>query len=405
MGYIIKREESKEVSSANTWLLIYGRRKTGKTFLLRNLCGFPHYYLVKRDLSILSSEKTISKKELIRETKALLKENKSVVIDEFQRLKESDLEELTTLHPKGRLILSGSSLKVVKKIFEPRSPLLGFFTPTKIGFIAPRDIIHEMSDDLDPIALIEAATFIREPWLIPFYKGENVLKFIYKVITKSRYIITALTGEIFTEEERELTRKYEAILRLVGAGVWNTQELTSILYSRELIPSPSPTHIIQYLKNLEEMDLVESIKLHKSKKKYYRLLSSMMGVYYYLDSRYDVSHRNVSIGEIKPTLGKLMNMEIQNFVGDLFARLYEGRKEYYVSPSKEVDFIITKRNRVEVIGEVKWKKVSNRDLEKFKDKSEGMYGRRILICKETEVMDEEIDIIDARRLVSLVKKT
>ena len=402
MDYIIERGESDKIREESIWLLIYGRRKTGKTFLLRHLCGFTHYYLVKKDLSIFAPEKTISKKELLRECKRLLLGNKSVVIDEFQRLKESDIEELTTLHPKGRLILCGSSMRIVKKIFEPRSSLLGFFTPLRIGFIRPKDIFLEMSTSLDPVKLVEASTFLREPWLIPLFRGENALRFVYRIITRSRYVITALTGEIFTEEERELTRKYEAILRLVGAGVWNTQELASILYSRELIPSPSPTHIIQYLKNLEEMDLVESIKLHRSKKKYYRLLSPIMNIYYYLDSKYDIGSREVSFSEVRPTLQRLIDMEIQNFIADLFASLYDGRKEYYVSPSKEVDFIITKRNRVEVVGEVKWKKLSRRDLEIFSEKTKEMYGKKVLICKEAEIRDEAVDIVDSRKLISLV---
>ena len=401
MGYIIRRKESEEIGGEDTWLLLYGRRKTGKTFLLRNLCGFANYYLVKKDLSILVREKTISKKELMTECRELLLQDKSVVIDEFQRLKEADLEELTTLHPRGRLILAGSSLRIVKKIFEPRSPLLGFFSPMKIGFIAPKDIISGLSDHLDPVSLIEAATFLREPWLIPFYDGENISRFIHKIIAKTGYVITALTGEIFTEEERELTRKYEAILRLIGAGVWNTQELTSILYSRELIPSPSPTHILQYMKNLEEMDLLESLKLYRSKKKYYRLLSPLMNIYYYLDSKYAVSNRDVSFDEVSPTLQRLVNTEIQNFVGDLFAWLYDGRKEYYVSPTEEVDFIITRRNRVEVVGEVKWKRLGKRDIRTFKEKTRDMHGKKVLICKEAQIRDDEIDIVDSRRLISL----
>ena len=115
---------------------------------------------------------------------------------------------------------------------------------------------------------------------------------------------------------------------MIGEGIWNTKELTSILYSRKLIPDPSPTHLIQYLKNLEEMELVESIKLYKTKGRYYRLISPLMNIYYYLDSRYDISNRTISLEEIRPTLQNIINLEIQNFIADLFAEIYEGRKEY-----------------------------------------------------------------------------
>ena len=372
--------------------------------MLRDLCKFERYYTVKKDLSIVCKEKTLTIDGCVDEIKKLLSENKTVVLDEFQRLNESVLEELSLVHPKGRLIVSGSSLRIVKKIFEPKSPLLGFFMPMKIGLINPTDTIKGIkeSDNEKRIAL---ATFIREPWIIPLYNKENIVEYVYEIISKSRYTITALIGEIFTEEERELTKKYEAIIRLIGSGIWNTKQLTSLLYGKKLIPDPSPTHVIQYLKNLEEMEIVESIKLHKAKGRYYRLISPIMNVYYYIESRYDISNRAVSLEEIKPTLEKLINLEIQNFVADIFAELHKGRKEYSVAPDKEVDFIITIRNKPAIIGEVKWKKVSQSDIQKFLKNTERMRGKRILICKSGDKEDKDVEILDARQVVEWVLKT
>lgn len=402
MDYIIERTNAKLVAKEKHWLLLYGRRKVGKTFLLRNLCKFKNYYTIKKDLTVFSDKGKLSIDELKEEVKKLLSKNQIVVIDEFQRLDESIIEELSLLHPKGRLILSGSSLRIVKKVFEPKSALLGFFTPIKISFIDPSDIILKLNGQLKDETVIELSTFLREPWIIPLYNKEKTLDFVYKLITQSKQIITALIGEIFTEEERELTKKYEAILSLIGSGIWNTRDLTSILYSRKLIPEPSQTHIIQYIKNLEEMELVESIKLHKSKGNYYRLSSPLMNIYYYLDSRYDISNRIISFEEIKPTLQKLINLEIQNFIGDLFAELYGGRKEYYISQDKEVDFIITKRNKSEIIGEVKWKKIKLEDINKFKKNSERLYGKRILFCKGAEVEGKDIEILLPKNIISRI---
>ncbi len=404
MGYIIKRSEINRIKIEKHWILLYGRRKVGKTFLLKDLCKFKNYYYIKKDLSILSNQETISTQTMIQETKKLLLDNQLVVIDEFQRLNETVLEDLSILHPKGKLILSGSSLRVIKKIFEPRSALLGFFTPFKIGFISPSDTLLNLQKSLKDNLLIELSTFLREPWLIPIYNNEELIKFIYKLINESKHIITALIGEIFTEEERELTKKYEAILNLIGSGIWNTKELTSILYSRGIISEPSPTHIIQYIKNLEEMELVESIKLHKSKGRYYRLFSPLMNIYYYLDSRYDISDRVISFEEVKPTLQKLINLEIQNFIADLFSEIYDGRKEYFISQDKEVDFVITKRNKPELIGEVKWKEIDQTDINKFKKNSERLYGKKIMICKGSVTKDKDIEILPPNKLMLLLQK-
>lgn len=404
MGYIITRSDAERIKSEKHWILLYGRRKVGKTFLLRELCRFEHYYTVKKDLSVISPRKTISIETMLEEVKNLLSNNQTIVIDEFQRLNEGVFEELSLLHPKGKLILSGSSLRIIKKFFEPKSPLLGFFTPMKIGFIRPSDIVLHLPKTIPDALRIELCTFLREPWTIPIYNNQETLKFIYGLVTLSKPIITGLIGEIFTEEERELTKKYEVILNLIGAGIWNTKKLTSALYTKNLIPDPSPTHLIQYLKNLEEMELVESINLYKTKGRYYRLTSPLMTIYYYLDSRYNISSREASLEEIRPTLQKLINLEIQNFIADLFAEIYEGRKEYFVSHDQEVDFIITQRNKPELIGEVKWKTAEKKDIIKFMKNSERFNGPKVLVCKSAKIKDNALEIIGPKELIALVKK-
>lgn len=398
MDYIVKRKESEEIKKEKSWLMIYGRRKTGKTFLLRRLCKFDNYYLIKKDLNILSDTKIKNAAELVKEVNDLLKQKKSVVIDEFQRLDESLIEEIVQFHPKGRLILSGSSLRIAKKIFASNSPLLGFFTPMKIGLIRPSDILKELKN-LRAEERIEFSTFLREPWLIPLYNKEDITGFVYKIVVKSRYILSSLIGEIFSEEERELSKKYASILSLIGAGVWGTKELTNNLYNRNLIPDPSPTHVIQYLKNLEEMELVESIKLYKSNNKYfYRLRSPIMNVYYYLEDRYNITNREVDLEEIKPTLGKLINFEIQNFLADFFAEKFSGRKEYFISPLKEIDFIITQRNKPIAVGEVKWKKIVQSDVENFKTSSADFFCRKILIGKHG-IKSEQVEVLDSEGII------
>ncbi|MDI6655808.1 MAG: AAA family ATPase [Candidatus Hydrothermarchaeota archaeon] len=387
MDYIIKRKEAGDVEKEKSWLLVYGRRKTGKTFLLRNFCRLDGYFLVKRDLSIFSDEKQITLGEMSKAVKELLNRGKRVAIDEFQRLDESFLEEFTLLHPKGKLVISGSSMRIVKKFFEPRSALLGFFTPMKIGFISPMDVLSELKEKFTPAEAIELATFVREPWLIPLFGGENITEFVYKVVTKSKVIISSLIGEVFGEEERELSKKYEAILSLIGSGVWNTKEIASIMYSRRLIPDPSVTNILQYIKNLEEMGLLEGIKIFNSKSNFYRLSSPIMNIYYYLESRYNISNREVSLEEVKPTLERLINLEIQNFIADFFAEKNNGRKEYYMSPQKEFDFVITRRNRLEIVGEVKWKKVEAQDVEKFRKNTEDLSGRKVIIFKHGKLKE------------------
>jgi len=144
MSYItqIIRNETRSLEQKG-WILLYGRRKTGKTYLLRNLYSPDIYILVKRDLS-LWSDPEMDITSISRDVRSLLNQGKTVVIDEFQRMDEGVLEEITRAHPDGKLILSGSSFRVVEKVFSPGSPLLGFFRPLRIDLISAEDIVRNL---------------------------------------------------------------------------------------------------------------------------------------------------------------------------------------------------------------------------------------------------------------------
>lgn len=377
---IIRSEQSK--LQQRGWILLYGRRKVGKTYLLRRIYDPDVYILIKRDRSLWSEDLSVDIPSLSLQVRQQLKEGNTVVIDEFQRLKQSMLEEITLSHPKGKLILSGSSLRVVNNVLAPNSPLLGFFTPIKLGLISPQDMITSLSSKFTPAKVIEASTFLRDPWLIPFYEGETMQKFLYRVVTQFPETITSLIGEIFKEEERKITGKYEAILSLVGAGTWKAKEIASILYNRNVITEPSSSHINQYLKNLRGMDVLDSYRIYHSKTKFNRLKSPVMNIFYYLDDRYNIAERQTSLQEIKPTLHKLLALEIQNFCADLFSSLYEGRKEYFIGPHKEIDFIITQRDSPVCIGEVKWGVLQANHLQRFKEVTNDFACEKTIIAKE-----------------------
>jgi len=66
-----------------------------------------------------------------------------------------------------------------------------------------------------------------------------------------------------------------------------------------------------------------------------------MEAFFYLADRYRFEEVDVSFEEVLPAMEKLRNLSIQNFIADLFASICNGKKEYFVTPSKEIDFIIT----------------------------------------------------------------
>ena len=86
----IPRSEAEEINAIPGWVLLYGRRKVGKTFLLRHFVPHDAYFSVRRDGSVLFEgppmESVGSPTLLMERVGALLRAGRTVVMDEFQRL-------------------------------------------------------------------------------------------------------------------------------------------------------------------------------------------------------------------------------------------------------------------------------------------------------------------------------
>lgn len=405
---IIHRDEADEIKKIPGWVLIYGRRKIGKTFLIKNFLDYDVFFRVNRDGSIGAEKFVITNisniDDFAKAATELLSSNKTVVIDEFQRLPESVLERISTVHPKGKLIFSGSSMRVVKKMFGGKSPLLGLAMQYKLGLIKPVNMLRELSKIIGALQAVELAPYLADAWTIPFLRKEGEsAKNLYEILKYSKFTIPALVGEIFTEDEREFTRMYEAVLRLMGAGEWNYKNIASILAGRKLIDRADSSLVLPYIKNMVAMGLVEPLSLYSSKKKIYRLSSPIMEAFFYLDDKYDFEEAEVSFEEVKPAIEKLRSLAIQNFIGDLFAQAYNGKKEYYSTPSNELDFIITVRNKPVLTGEVKWGKYDNTDVKKFLDKSSFLDTEKVFVTKKKkETKIEGVKIMDVGDILAMV---
>ena len=154
------------------------------------------------------------------------------------------------------------------------------------------------------------------------------------------------------------------------------------------------------------MGLIETLPLYNSKKRMYKLSSAIFDLYYYLEDRYNIKERSVSFDEAKPTFEKMKNLAIQDFFGELFAQLYNGRKEYFVTADTEIDFMITSRNKLILICEVKWGEYSQEDIQKFKLKTSNYTAKKLIIVKNKKShmndKEDEIEILDAKDIIEIV---
>ncbi|MBC7130941.1 AAA family ATPase, partial [Candidatus Bathyarchaeota archaeon] len=246
-NFIVKRSEEHTLKVLKGWLLVYGRRKTGKTFLLRRIFPEAKYFVLTRSGYFLVEENNafspLNVGEAVKLAGSLLDQGETVILDEFQRLPDRFWEEIALHHPNGRLIACGSSLGITKKVFDRRSPLLGLLAPFRVDLIKYSDAVAATKNVCQSLkdALLWGL-IIRDPWIIPMLSLE---KDIYgEVCSKLPYFLASssgLVGEVFEEEERSLTRVYDAVLRLTGEGIWKPSEISGILTSNNLISGGLPT--------------------------------------------------------------------------------------------------------------------------------------------------------------------
>ena len=386
------RNETSELEKVQTWVLLYGRRKTGKTYLLRNSVPYDVYFHVRIDGSITNyGEGTdIDQEYLMKNLSKLLKEDKTIVIDEFQRLPERFYDDVSLLHPDGKLILTGSSLKIVNKVMSRNSPLLGMLYPLHLSIIDPIDIVRSFPEDLSLERAFELAPFLQDPWTIPLLEGNWEISSLVRAIPA---IVPGLIGEVFTLEEKELSRTYEAILAMIGSGETDTKRIANVLFTRGIISNPGSNYISPYVRNMEKMGLIRQDRYWKGRGIRYSLISAPMELYHFLNSRYDLEIRQVSFSEIQPTVEMYVTRAVERFIGDLLARIHDGRIELIKRPDREIDILITKRNRPVLVAEVKWGHVNNKDISNFKGKVEDFHCEKAIFSKERFEDDEVMSLI------------
>jgi hypothetical protein len=400
----VERRISDDIEANPSWSMIYGRRKVGKTYLVDKFVSHDVFFTVRVDRSINARGIDVPNvgdlNAFVRIVTRLLEEDKTVVIDEFQRLPMVVMEDISRAHPNGRLILTGSSMRVVERYTGRNSPLLALVRPFRLGLIRPSDILVSLADRMSPEKALSTAPILRDPWTIPYSTSSNLLKDTIAVLPT---VVPGLIGEIFTEDERTLTATYSAILSMLGSGVTDHHRIADTLYQRKMIGSGSSSHVIPYMRNMVDMGLLERTRVYKRKKDVYSIPSIPIRMYYYLDSRYDISDRSVDYREVSPAAEGLLRTGIEEFVGDLLAQLVGGRKQVLKDSDREIDVLIVFMKRLAMVGEVKWGKATRRDIDNFLSKVEGMRCRKVFVCRR-RIESDEVEVLTPKDLVVMARE-
>ena len=173
---------------------------------------------------------------------------------------------------------------------------------------------------------------LRNPWVIPMFNIEaNPIDELSRKIEQIIMTSGSLIGEVFTEEERRLTRTYEAVIRLISEGLWDLSEIASILSSRGLI-SGGRESITGILDVLNKIGIIAKIPLWKSRKRfYYKILSPIVSIALYVDQKLGISE---GIGKMhdESMLYCPLGVEVQFSMGELLAEYYRATMAYSIVP-------------------------------------------------------------------------
>jgi len=397
---VIDRWECESLSCSDQWLLVYGRRKTGKTFLLRRCVNWDMYVTItKTRTCIVEYNGRVEFQDLrpcLDSALGLLARNEVVVIDEFQRLPEEywDLIGLKHHDVAGRLILCGSSLGIARKVFDRRSPLLGLLEPFLVDIASPEDTILSLTKYLKPKDAILWATIARDPWILGIITpyGEPWRTIVDRAVGLAP-ISASLIGEVFAEEEKQLTRLYEAVLRFLAQQYWSSKVLAQKLYEVHLISSPQPGIVTGLLSQLERMGLVEKIPLWKTRggRYYYKHRSPLLSILLKIEEL-------VEEHGVKPDPQTLMYdlaLELQFMLGELLARHHGLNRAYTILPHRQgdIDIVLLDKSKKPVIAyEVKIGEISRSEARKAIEKIRGYGIPRVgLISLSEKPPEENID--------------
>ncbi len=399
---IIERPGESGKLGAADWTLVYGRRKTGKSFLVERYSRYDDYFFVGRDRRIIEKVRWTEHGydgflEILRRG---LECGRSIVVDEFHRLGDGFLDYLHALPQKGRLTLVSSTLHTARMLFDRRSPILGKFAEVRIPIISLRDALSAVRGlGLGPREMMERAVFLREPIAIQLLEKNGARG----VVDLLRLTVPGLIGEIFSEEDRKLSAVYEGVVRASAVGKATSGEMSSYLFAKKLLERDDPSLLQQYLDNLVEFGILYRILVWGRKRAVYKHVSPLTKMFYYLDERYGTGDRDLAAAETAAYMRELMPRIVEDAVREGLAEYLGMRSFLHEAADFEVDGIFGRFKKPEAALQVKWgKKLDTAGILRSRSSLERIPApRKILFVADKKGMRADgLELMDARDLLT-----
>ncbi|BES81723.1 ATP-binding protein [Pyrodictium abyssi] len=388
-------------------LVVYGRRRVGKTFLLRWFCrGRPCVYYVAAELPYesLAREFSLAVKEalglpvagdVVEVLEALARLHRGggklvVVLDEFQYLVEADpslpsrlMRSIdTALKGSGMmLVLCGSSVSFFeKRLLGYRAPLYG----RRTGQLRLRPMAFWEAWGFNPgLTAVEAARLYGVAGGTPAYlallgPGASAEKLVEEATRPGSPLLDEPV--LLLRQELREPRTYLALLRAVAEGRVEPSEAAQAA-------GVDPRSIGRYIEVLEELDLVGRVRplgrrrpvQLRFRDNFFRFwFSFILPLRSLIESGAVEKARRAILGELDSYMGRAFE---ETIVPQLAARMVE-RGILPLEPRQagpwwrrgmEIDLVLRSPGRATAFIEAKWARLSRADarraLEKLEEKA------------------------------------
>lgn len=402
--FVAREKELKiidEFLSKKGALLVYGLRRVGKTTLIKKAIensGKPYVYfecqkadeeknvslfidLLKEQLGFVEADfKTFS--SVFREINKHYK-NYVIIIDEYSLIKQfyyqskkpgysqkadeldSEFEAIIDQYISNlNLIISGSSIHIMKQLTEHKSPLYGRFDST---------IVLSQFNYLDSKRMLPS---LLNKDLISFYSVFGGSPFVLERLNPSKTLKENICELILEDNGKLRTHLNNNVINELEADVELHDVLNSIKNGlKKYNEIQNQTHILtsglldKKLTKLVELGLIEAKypigKESDKKKKYYQIKDNLLKFYYAFVFRQDNRINLLTPSKyydvyIEPSLKEYISKRFENIVRDYFTiAISKGMYEEIIdigsffTGDSEFDCVLEKKNKKYTIFEVK----------------------------------------------------
>ncbi len=389
---VVERPRLRRFLEAGGRRLLYGRRKTGKTFYARLVLRGYQYFIVRRGGAIYDPD---ADEEL--DTRAFLRicrVSDRIILDEFHRADPRILDAVHAGSCGGDLVFITSTLHYYRRFVEaPEAPLKGLFLLHRVDLISPLELLRVDWGLEDPKGLVEHLVFYQEPTLIGLGLGD--------IVASGMEYARSLVGEVLDEEDHRYTRRFDAILEALAAGRTRLTEISSYLYARGLIEKDSPSLITKYLGIMTAVGLIDRVEVWGGRGSVYRHHSPLTDLAYYLQARYEFYEVPAPLDYGLRAAQRRIPLLVEVFVERLLSHLYGLKPVKILDP--EVDVALVRGRRLALVAEVKWVSRSLRrdEVRRIEAKLSSLGAERALLVvpDATLVPETSLEVWDAERML------